>query len=88
MSTQTNYMCYTLLKLLSMSVMLYFEVSLFIFQACVKKINRLKSREEEIKNLLDSDAAGVSEEMEKQHLKQLNEVEALKKGSFFRSAVS
>ena len=26
--------------------------------------------------------------MEKQHLKQLNEVEALKKGSFFRSAVS
>lgn len=55
---------------------------------CVKKINRLKSREEEIKNLLDSDAAGVSEEMEKQRLKQLNEVEALKKGSFFRSAVS
>ncbi|KAL9961095.1 hypothetical protein ACROYT_G029977 [Oculina patagonica] len=45
--------------------------------ACVKKINGLKSREEEVKNLLDSDVSDESEEV-KQQFEQLNEIEQLK----------
>lgn len=48
---------------------------------CVKRINGLKSREEEVKNLLDSEVSDKSEEVERQqlHVEQLKEIELLKK---------
>lgn len=46
--------------------------------ACVKRINGLKSREEETKTLLDSDVANGAKESQNQHFEQLNEIEVLK----------
>ena len=45
----------------------------------------MKSREEEIKNLLDSDTTDESEETDTQQLEQLNEIEALKKGDLIKN---
>lgn len=54
-----------------------------IYQACVKKISSLKSREEKLKNLLDSEVSDKSEEVGHQHphVEQLNEIELLKTGN-------
>lgn len=61
-----------------------------IFQACVKRINGLKSREEEVKNLLDSEVSDKSEEVERQqlHVEQLKEIEFLKKGNYLKLHVN
>ena len=45
----------------------------------------MKSREEEIKNLLDSDTTDESEETDTQQLEQLSEIEALKKGDLIKN---
>ena len=42
----------------------------------------MKSREEEIKTLLDSDVANGAKETQNQHFEQLNEIEVLKQGNF------
>ena len=59
------------------------------FQACVKRINGLKSREEEVKNLLDSSVSDKSEEVERQqlHVEQLKEIEHLKTGKCLKLCV-
>ena len=61
-----------------------------IYQACVKKISSLKSREEKLKNLLDSEASDKSEEVGLQnlHVEQLNEIELLKTGNYLKLHVS
>ena len=61
-----------------------------IFQACVKRINGLKSREEEVKILLDSEVSDKSEEVEHQqlHVEQLKEIELLKKGNYLKLYVN
>ena len=54
-----------------------------IYQACVKRINGLKSREEEVKNLLDSEVSDKGEEVERQqlHAEQMKEIGLLKTGN-------
>lgn len=55
----------------------------FNYQACVKRINGSKSREEEVKNLLDSEVSDKSDEVECQQLQeeQLKELELLQTGN-------
>ena len=46
----------------------------------------MKSREEEVKNLLDSEVSDKSEEVERQqlHVEQLKEIELLKAGKYLK----
>lgn len=47
----------------------------------------MKSREEEVKNLLDSEVSDKSEEVERQQLEQLKEIELLKTGNCLKLKV-
>lgn len=47
---------------------------------CVKRVNRLKAREEEVKNLLESGDTNTVEESQSHHAEQLKQKEDLKKG--------